>query len=489
MGIQLNRIRRAWWLVALIALVAVAGATYSVLSTGTQYTARAALTLGSAERAPEEDSVLAMGYVDYFNQATTQRRLRIGANVPSDITFTARPAASSPIIYIEGVGVDADVVRSSVSAMTDAFRNDVNSGLEADKQARIAALQADMATHQQIVDSSPPTQDQRGSLAAGAVADLQTLINELRADTANELQLLQGVSDVSATRPSLAVNIGLALIGGLILGALAALAIAGVRNRLGTAAEVSDKLGLEVLADLGGERRALSDEGRRRLKRLANLVGPGQVERPMVCGVVAPRRTPAARTVATAVAGYRAAQDERTVLVYLDPHDQPAETAGLPGVSDLLARNSNLRVGSLPRAGRAAGLQVLPAGAATGDPYERLTLEAVQRLFAELTDVADSVLVVVPPLLDTAEAQAICAAVGHVIVVVESEVTSVTDARAALELLAQVKRDPMGCVVMSSRVEPPARVLGHHMTEAIQHDGKQSRAPGPSALHATAPQP
>jgi Mrp family chromosome partitioning ATPase len=463
---------------------------YSVLSTGTQYTARAALTLGSPERAPEEDSVLAMGYVDYFNQATTQRRLRAAADLPIGVTFAARPAASSPIIYIEGVGADADMVRSSVSAMADAFRNDVNSGLVADKQARIAALQAEMTTQQEIVDGSPPTQDQRGSLAAGAVAELQTLINELRADTSNELQLLQSVSDVSGSRPSLAINIGLALIGGLILGALAALAFAAVRNRLGAAAEVADKLGVEVLADLGGEHaRALSDEGRRRLKRLANLVGPGQVERPMVCGVVAPRRTAAARTVATAVAGYRAVQDERTVLVYLDPHDQPADTVELWGVADLLAPNSNLRLGSLLQPGAVAGLRVLPAGVAAGDSYERLTMEAVERLFVQLTEVASSVLVVVPPLLDTAEAQAICAAVKHVIMVVESDVTAVTDAHAALELLAQVKRDPMGCVVMSRTVAPPSRVLGETVTGAMQFDAAQPGVPEPRTVQATARQP
>src|SRR3954447_12036116 len=139
--IQWDRIRRRWVLILVIGLVAAAGALGASLLQGTSYTGRAALTIVSQDRAPEQDTVLAQGYADYFNQASSQEVLRQSAGVPTSVTLNARIAAASPIVYIEATGDSPDVAQDSATKMAVALRDDVNTGLRGNSQTQIADLQ------------------------------------------------------------------------------------------------------------------------------------------------------------------------------------------------------------------------------------------------------------------------------------------------------------------------------------------------------------
>ena len=146
--IQWDRIRRRWVLILVIGLVAGAGALGASLLQGSTYTGRAALTIVSQDRAPEQDTVLAQGYADYFNQPSSQEVLRQAAGVSSSVALNARIAAASPIVYIEATTTNADVAADASSKMAVALRNDVNQGLSGDSERQIEDLQRQLAAAQ-----------------------------------------------------------------------------------------------------------------------------------------------------------------------------------------------------------------------------------------------------------------------------------------------------------------------------------------------------
>ena len=111
--IQWDRIRRRWVLILVIGIVAAVGSLGASLLQGSTYTGRSALTIVSQDRAPEQDTVLAQGYADYFNQASSQQQLRQTAGVPDSVTLNARIAAASPIVYIEAVADSPEVASDS----------------------------------------------------------------------------------------------------------------------------------------------------------------------------------------------------------------------------------------------------------------------------------------------------------------------------------------------------------------------------------------
>ena len=136
--IQWDRIRRRWALILVIGIVAAAGSLGASLLQGSTYTGRSALTIVSQDRAPEQDTVLAQGYADYFNQASSQQQLRQTAGIDSSVGLNARIAAASPIVYIEAVADSPEVASDAATKMAVALRDDVNSSLGGDSQAAAA---------------------------------------------------------------------------------------------------------------------------------------------------------------------------------------------------------------------------------------------------------------------------------------------------------------------------------------------------------------
>jgi Mrp family chromosome partitioning ATPase len=448
---QLARIRRGLWLVVLVAMIAMAATVFAAERAGAQYTGRAALSIGSLNRAPEQDTVLAQGYVDYFNEGSYQQRLRSTVSIPGNITFSARVAAASPIIYVEGVGPDPDAVRTAVATMATAFRNDVNSGIQADESSRIAALKQQIAIQQEALNASQPN-SQAGNLASQTISQLQTSITEIQADTSNQLQELQMMAGVAQVQSNLAVNLALALAGGLVLGMLAALALAALRNRLFSATEVEDQLGVSVLAEVPGGTSAQAEQEReQRLKRLANLVGLLTTKQPATVAVVAARRSAASTLVAEALANHRAGLRDRSVLVRADLHGSRTTTGTASGVSDVLSRWPTIDAVSLLRPVDAPGLQVLPVGAVDEDAHRLFAADRLEPMLAGLAKTCDWVIIDAPPLLETSEAQVICATADYVIMVIDSGVTRVPAAREALRMLTQVGNAPLGCVLVDPR--------------------------------------
>lgn len=443
--IQLDRIRRRSWLVLAVMSLSLCGAFAASWADGTSYTGRSTLTITSDSRGPEQDAVLAQGYTDYFNEPSYQDTLRAATGVPEEVTLAARTAASSPIVYIEAEAPDRAVAASAASAIATAFREGVNQNLQSERtraiedlRNEISAERAELAT---VRDDSPES-----SLITSTILDLQERVAIMQANDSNQLQELQLSAGVAENSPDLVQNVALGLVGGLILGCLAALGFAIVENRLATADEVRDQLGLDTLAVIsGGRSQSATHHRAQQMKRLANLVSLSDLPRPTTIAVTAARTTPSASDVAQGIAAYRASQGERTLLVKANLHTLQGEYR--PGVANFLAGPPGIGLDGIVLTSQLPGMQVLPAGTADSDPYTLFARDRLVDLVEHAKTIADLVVIEAPPTNEAAESQVVCASADRVVLVVEQNATRAADAAEAYRLLEQVDATVLGVVM------------------------------------------
>lgn len=465
---QLERIRRRGWLVVTVLALAVAATLAASWGEHTTYTAKSTLTIASQNRAPEQDAVLALGYVSYFNEGSYQGILRERANVSDAATFSARTAAASPIVYVEATAPYPALATAAAAAMATTFRDDVNKNLRADRGRAIGELENQIATQRAQLATLPQSSPEV-SLLTSTILALQDRVAAIQSDTTNQLQDLQLNSGVSSTSPSLVQDLTLAIVGGLILGCAAALGFAALENRLATVHEVREQLGLDTLAVIHGGRGSSAE----RFKQLANIISLSDLASPAVIAVTAPRGAASVAWIAEGLAFYRAIQHERTLLVRADLHGAAPtdkDGSGGPGnprgVADFLAGVDRAGLDGLPRPGDNGRMQVMPPGTSFGDPYELFAPDRFADLVIRAKAVADLVVIQAPPITEAAEAQVICAAADRTILVIEESATRVTDAAEACQMLVQVEASILGVVITGAR--------------------RETRARGPARPHATA---
>lgn len=446
LNVQLERIWRRRVLVVLIAALAVLGGVVAAKEAGTSYTGRAALIVSSPGRAPEQDAILVVGYVDYFNNGPYQERIRTRAGVPDDVSFAASTAAASPILYIDATAKDPETAASAATAMAGAFRDDVNTVRFAGRADTLEELRKQLDEQRATPEADPV-----------AMAQLQDRITAIELDTTNELQDQQLAAGVAEESPSLARNAVLGLFGGLILGCVAALALDAVSKRLTTADDVRAKVGVDTLVEVprGGKPRA---EQRReaQFRRLANIVGLADLPRPATIVVTAPRRTEGVAQVARAIAEHRAIQSERSLIVRADLHgsERATNVDDAPGVADFLAPVTPPAIAGFIQdavPGEIPEIPEMPSGTGNGDPYALFTRERFGNLLQQARSIADVVVVEAPPITEAAEAQVICAAADAVVLVVERRSTRVPETVEACRLLGQVESRLLGAVIIDPR--------------------------------------
>ena len=431
-----DRIRRRWLLILLVGVIAAAGSAAAVALEPASYTARATLTNVSPQpkSKPEQDIALAQGYADYFNQVSTQGILRARSGADPTAQVTARLAAAGPILYIEAEADDARVASDTATRMATALRDDVNAGLAAN-----------------------------GSLGS----DPRQASNQLRA-IALDAGVVRDPSDIGRTAWA-------SLVGGLLLGALGAIALGRYDKRIVSPAELAERLDLDVLAVVTG--RGRSGDGRAEMLRsLMPLTDVDGMPRPgtlVVTGPSSSRRSQA--LVALALTGMRARQGQPTLLVQADPEAaalvEPAALAGASGVTDFLGEGSTARLGGRVR-GDGQGLLVCPVGSRRADQM-LYTKTQFRRLLSQAAETADLVVVTAPPV-DTVEGRAVCAAADRSVLVVEEGVTRVRDAAVALDALGEAGATALGAVLV--------RDASHLTDPGVLHDGPWGAEKAPADL-------
>jgi capsular polysaccharide biosynthesis protein len=416
-----QRVWRHKWIVAGVCLLALQAAVVVSLSAETTYTSKAALMVVSQNRAPEQDSILTVGYVSFFNDPQYQAKLREQAGVPDDVTFVAESVAASPLLYVTATSTSATEVASAAGRIAEAFQSEINDRMQAQRDAAIASVRQ-------------PFEDIRaagGVVPEPALIQMQDRISMINADSTNELQSLRLDSTVQASSPGTVRLLAVSLGGGLVVGILLAFALGTYSRRLENENDVVLKAGMPTLATIPSS-RSTRRAGERMLsvQRLTNLIAL-KVPRPAVVAVASARRSDTAAELARALASQRASQDVRTLVVDATQPGTAGVDAGSSGLAHLIADRDVI------------ALDDMLAGDGKLDP------ERVEAVLDELKGTVDLVVVVAPPLLEDGAAQAICAAADQTVVVVEQGVSRSDDVVETARLIADVTGTVLGAVVMA----------------------------------------
>lgn len=206
--------RRYWWLVLIIVVLALGASLVATKSTPTMYTGRASLIVASNDRSPDQDAVLVQGYVQYFNDGAYQSQILKDARVGPGVTVEARAAAASPILLIEATAPRATTAQLAAASVAKTFETAINKVRSQQNAADIADLQERLNALRVSGNTSQST--------ANLANDLEARVLQLQADSVNKLQELQFKAGVTQNAPSLQRNVLLALLGGVLLGLVAA---------------------------------------------------------------------------------------------------------------------------------------------------------------------------------------------------------------------------------------------------------------------------
>jgi hypothetical protein len=479
------RVLRRWPVIVVLALVGAAtSAAWFFTTATTTYTATAALSTQSSERGPEQDAVLALGYVDYFNQDSYQELLRRETGIPANVTLAAMTGATSPILYISASGPDEQAVRAAAALATDSFRNDVRESLIEERRRAAEDIQAEIDRNEAELVGPVVLQDVQVNIVLDQIRSLQGRLTDILADNTNHLKPLQSEPGVASTteNPLVATVTGAA--GGALLGVLVALLLAVTDSRVRNGADVPARLGVDVLADIAGVAPA---ERARVVRNLANsLRGGGRPDRTVVA-VVAPHGSAAARRLAGELASAGSARRRQAVLVRTDLTAPDIR----PGFLDALADRTRARAALLTRAD---GVLVLPVGRKTGDrAWSLVAPEQVSEIIDDVAAGRPLAVLDAPPLLEAPESQVVCAAADRVLLVLEQDTTSWADAREALRLLGQVDAAVSGVVLDKPHFDSRREVLvpgeGGHVGTGGEPAEPTGDANAPRPVPAPRPQP
>ena len=452
---KLAAVRRYWWIVLAVVCLAVLGALVATAQTPTTYLGRTSLIVSSNNRAPEQDAVLVQGYVSYFNNAAYQQQLLAATGVDAKAELSAEAAAASPILVISATASDPDSAQSAAIAVAQTFKDDINKTHDQTIAAAVATLQDELETARVRNDGT-------------VIAALQERIGELQADRDNVLQELQDRGGVSAQPPSLFNNLVLALAGGLVMGVLAALALARFSPRLRSRHDVADKVGLNTLVELPGPRTKGAQLRReQRLRQLANILRARLAE-PSAVVVTQATDGAATRVVARGLAMEWASQGYATVLVRFGGgmeslSSRIGETTSV-GPIEASASLSRMRAGPVP------GMSILDMRPRLAGGAPRLPAMKVSELF-ELEQLVGAFFIIeTPAVLDSADAQAASLAADATILVIDTQVAKVPETREAVGVLRQPGVVLLGAV-LAPVLDEEDNLDGDDLVEETNTDG------------------
>ena len=275
---------------------------------------------------------------------------------------------------------------------------------------------------------------------------MEDRISAINADTTNQLDVIQLESGVSSTSPGAARAIGLALFAGSVVGCAAALVLGSLTRRVESEFDLAERTGLAPLALVP---RGSREQRARRYGQLANALSQANLPVPTVLAVAPGRDLGGTDTVARAIAGYRADQGVRSIVLDADLR---APGSG-PGLAEYLGSEGAVDIeGLLQPSAQYPGVRELGRGEDVAS-IRAVDVGRLDRLLSELRQQADVVLVVAPPLIDSAESQVICSAADSTLLVVEQSVTKTADVREAKRLIGQVDGRIAGAVLLEKGAE------------------------------------
>lgn len=430
---RFEQIRQRWWVVVALTVLGVLIAGVMSLTTPTSYVGKSTLLLSG--RTPDQDAVMALGYLAIFNDPVTTTQLRTKAGLPESVTFEARTAAASPILTIEATADSPTAAQDAAQRVSQAFSDGINSAQQAGRDQHLADLQ------RQIDELNPLEPD---GATNPLYADLRMRIDDAQSNSTNELLALQPRAGVSEIAPSTVYNLMLGALGGVVLGVLAALGLAALSTRLTNAADMKEKTGVKLLADIpagGSAARARARDNR--VSTLANIVSFENLPKPSVVTLTDSGESARARDVAEALAKLSARQGARTVLVYADNEASSASNGA--GFNEAVSNGASVTTSLVD--GGIAGLKILRAGATVTDRYSVVTRERLDKVLEKLRADADIVVVAAPSIASAPESQLLCAAADITILTV-AKGAKAAEVESAVKALASSHAVLLGAVLV-----------------------------------------
>jgi capsular exopolysaccharide synthesis family protein len=371
------------------------------------------------------------------------------------------------LIDVVATHADPDTAAVMANAVSEAFLS-VNAQLE---RRRFDQAVEDVRNQIAALEGDPN--------ASNLLPALRTRLSELLVQSASagaDLQIAVPASPPSApASPRPLRNTMLALFASLFLGVFVALGRDQLRPRLGDPRELSQVLGIPVLAGIPQVRRrfgrrdhiaeAVEHEAYETLRGAVEMSVPaGRSQVIMVTSAVHAE----GKTTATARLGRALARaGKRTLLISADLRwpalHQAFDLPGEPGLSDLLRLTERAGVSDhlLPAATHAVRtgggeplLEVLTSGHKPPDPARLLSSPATHAFFeyARTFDY-DYILVDGPPMLGIADAQALAREADHTLLVAQLERLTADHVIDMGELIERLDMRPLGLVVIGTRVE------------------------------------
>lgn len=436
---RLRQVRRYWWVVLGVSLLAALTAV-PLLRAQPTYAATSTLVLSSPNRNPLEDASMITGYATVFNDPATIDRLTSQYGLDAPATYEARMVGASPILTIEAVAKDPSVAQDAAMKMAQAFTTDIN-GVRERRNAK--SIQDTQRQLDGLLAAPGPE-----ALMNPLIPVIQQRLDVLRADTTDQVQELQPRGGVTEVKSKVMTELILRVGAGLVFGVLAAVGLATWSTRVRTPADLSDKTGVDVLADLPEGGSAHHDlERQRGLRRIVDLVELQDVPASTVVAVADAGGARAAQDLAEAIATLTAQRGTHTVLVYTD-----ATTASpdlVPGFNDALT-DPRLVERALQE-GPLDALRVMSLGTASPDRHLRVSRDRVAAVITELRAGAETVVIAAPSLADAMDAQQICAAADVTVLAVDKHRSRATGVTAAVAALTEGRAALLGAVLVCSR--------------------------------------
>ena len=267
------------------------------------------------------------------------------------------------------------------------------------------------------------------------------------------------------SKPNLMVNLLLAAILGLGLGALAAIILEALDETLATPDDAESKLGIPVLgvipllprdqtpSEALNDIRSPFSEAYYSLRTALQFSTPDGVPPSLL--VTSSRPAEGKSTTAFATALNLARIGKRTLLIDGDLRNPSMHrTVGVEnavGMSNLLSGSVDLR-GAVQATGE-PNLGIVTSGPLPPNPAELWGGDRLRRLLTQMAEGFDHVVIDGPPVLGLADAPLLASAVGGVIFVLESKATRRAQARGALRRLLMGNGRLLGGVMTKFNVK------------------------------------
>lgn len=490
------RILRKWlWLIILAGLIAGAASFYATSQMPNQYEATAKIMVGDSYQSLNpstgqmatssalaetyvqlvKTSLVLQGVIDELGLNTTPRALRLVVNanriegtqiIEIRVTDTNRErvalianSVANQLSLLGPATSDAELVkrREFIQTQIDDLEGKIQG---ADQQIQELENSLDAATGvRETADKRAQLEQLRAQIASWQQQYTQ-YVNFITPQTPNRLSILeQAEKPATPFAPNLFLNVGLAILIGILLAAAVGFLIEYLDDTVKTKEDVSRVLALSTIGEIGtlrgkGDKLVTASDPRsanaEAYRILRTNISFSAVDKPLRTIMVTSATSSEGKSITAANLAVTMAQaGYRTILIDCDlrkPSQQKVfGVSNDLGLTNCLLSHENLN--NFARPTRTDNLRLLTSGPLPPNPAELLGSRSMNELLATLQKDSDILIVDCPPVLAVADASILSRVSDGVLLIINSGQTRRESAVRAKEVLEQAGARVLGVVI------------------------------------------